>query len=187
RGGEHPLDASAVHPERYPLVEQMATDLGVSVADLIGNERVLERVKLEKYATEDVGLPTLRDILAELKKPGRDPREAFEPPAFRADVTEPKHLSEGMELEGVVTNIVAFGAFVDIGVHQDGLVHVSQLADRFISDPNTVVTVGQKVKVRVLSVDLDRNRIALSMRRSGTPAKPGPSDKPRRSEPAAPR
>ena len=187
RGGEHPLDASAVHPERYPLVEHIANDLGVSVVDLIGNERALERVKLEKYVTDDVGLPTLRDILAELKKPGRDPREGFEPPAFRADVTEPKHLSEGMELEGVVTNIVAFGAFVDIGVHQDGLVHVSQLADRYISDPNTVVTVGQKVKVRVLSVDLDRNRIALSMRRSGTPAKPGPSDKPRRSEPAAPR
>src|SRR5262249_38570504 len=116
----------------------------------------------------DVGLPTLRDILSELKKPGRDPRDAFEPPRFRADVTEPKHLSEGMELEGVVTNIVAFGAFVDIGVHQDGLVHVSQLADRYVNDPNAVVTVGQKVMVRVLSVDLERNRIALSMKRDAS-------------------
>ncbi|HEY9226611.1 MAG TPA: Tex family protein [Gemmatimonadaceae bacterium] len=165
RGAANPLDSSAVHPERYKLVERMASDIGVPLGSLVGNEAALGKVTLDRYVGDDVGLPTLRDILAELKKPGRDPREAFEPPAFRADVTEPKHLSEGMELEGVVTNIVAFGAFVDIGVHQDGLVHVSQLADRYVNDPNQVVAVGQKVKVRVLSVDLDRNRIALSMKK----------------------
>ena len=173
RGGEHPLDASAVHPERYTLVEQMATDVGVPLADLIGNDAQLKTLDLKRYVSADVGLPTLQDILNELKKPGRDPREAFEPPAFRADVTEPKHLTEGMELEGVVTNIVAFGAFVDIGVHQDGLVHVSQLADRYVADPNAVVSVGQKVKVKVMSIDLERNRIALTMKRGAT-------DQPRR-------
>ncbi|HEY4305146.1 MAG TPA: Tex family protein [Gemmatimonadaceae bacterium] len=165
RGGEHPLDASAVHPERYSLVERMAGDVGVPLAELIGNETRLKSVDLKRYVSEDVGLPTLQDILNELKKPGRDPREAFEPPAFRADVTEPKHLTEGMELEGVVTNIVAFGAFVDIGVHQDGLVHVSQMADRYIADPNAAVSVGQKVKVKVMSIDLERNRIALTMKK----------------------
>ena len=165
RGGEHALDASAVHPERYRLVERMAGDLGVPLGELVGNEAQIGRVQLERYVGEDVGLPTLEDILAELRKPGRDPREAFEPPAFRDDVREPKDLSEGMELEGVVTNIVAFGAFVDIGVHQDGLVHVSQIADRYVKDPNAVVKVGQKVRVRVLSVDLERNRIALSMKK----------------------
>ena len=167
RGGKHALDASAVHPERYALVERMAGDLGVPLTELVGNEKQIERVKLERYVGEEVGLPTLEDILAELRKPGRDPREAFEPPEFRDDVREPKDLSEGMELEGVVTNIVAFGAFVDIGVHQDGLVHVSQLADRYVKDPNAVVKVGQKVRVRVLSVDLERNRIALSMKKEG--------------------
>jgi uncharacterized protein len=177
RGGQHPLDASAVHPERYPLVERMADDVGVPLADLIGNEARLKTVDLKRYVSDDVGLPTLQDILNELKKPGRDPREAFEPPAFRADVTEPKHLTEGMELEGVVTNIVAFGAFVDVGVHQDGLVHVSQLADRYVADPNAVVSVGQKVKVKVMSVDLERNRIALTM-------KTGVADQPRRAQPA---
>ncbi|HMA22960.1 MAG TPA: S1 RNA-binding domain-containing protein, partial [Gemmatimonadaceae bacterium] len=123
------------------------------------------RVKPEEYVSESVGLPTLHDILTELRKPGRDPRDAFEAPAFRPDITEPKHLTEGMELEGVVTNIVAFGAFVDVGVHQDGLVHVSQLADRYVSDPNAIVRVGQKVRVRVVSVDLPRNRIALTMKK----------------------
>jgi uncharacterized protein len=168
RGGKHPLDASAVHPERYALVERMAKDLGVSVAELIADEKNVEAIDLTKYVSEDVGLPTLKDILVELRKPGRDPRAAFEALTFRDDITEPKDLSEGMVLDGVVTNIVAFGAFVDVGVHQDGLVHLSQLSDRYVSDPNHVVTVGQRVKVRVLSVDLQRNRIALTMK-SGTP------------------
>jgi uncharacterized protein len=176
RGGAHALDASAVHPERYPLVERMAADLGVPLPELIGNEALLKRIEPDRYVGDGVGRPTLDDILAELRKPGRDPRNAFEPPAFRDDVREPKDLKEGMELDGVVTNIVAFGAFVDIGVHQDGLVHVSQLADRYVADPNAVVRVGQKVRVRVLSVDLERNRIALSMKSGsqGKPSQPAP-------------
>jgi protein Tex len=167
RGGAHPLDASAVHPERYALVERMAQELGVNVSELIGSEALVDRIDLAKYVSPDVGMPTLRDIAAELKKPGRDPRAAFEPPAFREDIQKPTDLLPGMVLEGVVTNIVAFGAFVDIGVHQDGLVHVSQLADRFVKDPNDAVKVGQKVKVTVQSIDLPRNRIALSMRSDG--------------------
>ena len=167
RGGAHPLDASAVHPERYSLVEQMAADLGVEVRALIGNESLVDSINLSRYVRDDVGMPTLLDIVAELKKPGRDPRDAYEPPAFRDDIQKPSDLLPGMVLEGVVTNIVAFGAFVDIGVHQDGLVHVSQLADRYIKDPNDAVKVGQKVRVTVQSVDLPRNRIALSMRADG--------------------
>lgn len=168
RGGEHPLDASAVHPERYELVERMAGDLGTSIVDMVADEGVLETLDLERYRSEDVGLPTLHDIIDELRRPGRDPRETFEPPSFREDVTTLSDLEEGMRLEGVVTNIVAFGAFVDIGVHQDGLVHVSQLADRYVKDPNSVVAVGEKVRVTVLSVDLERNRIGLSMKSNPT-------------------
>jgi uncharacterized protein len=186
RGGAHPLDASAVHPERYALVEQMAADLGVAVAALVGNEALADTIDLPRYVRDDVGLPTLRDIVAELKKPGRDPRAAFEPPAFRDDLQKPSDLQPGMVLEGVVTNIVAFGAFVDIGVHQDGLVHVSQLANRYVRDPNEVVQVGQKVKVTVQAVDLPRNRIALTMRTDGG-NRPGagaaPSEKPRGEKP----
>ncbi|AMW03680.1 Tex family protein [Gemmatimonas phototrophica] len=167
RGGVHPLDASAVHPERYALVERMAKDLGVAVGELVGNEALVDRIALQQYVSDDVGMPTLRDIVAELKKPGRDPRAAFEPPAFREDIQKPSDLLPGMVLEGVVTNIVAFGVFVDIGVHQDGLVHVSQIADKFVKDPNDVVKVGMKVKVTVQSVDLPRSRIALSMRSDG--------------------
>ena len=170
RGGTHPLDGSAVHPERYALVARIAKDLGVTLQQLIGNDAVLSSLDLTPYVSSDVGLPTLRDIVTELRKPGRDPRESFVPPAFRDDVTEPKHLSAGMVLEGVVTNIVAFGAFVDIGVHQDGLVHVSQLSDRFVKDPNDVVQVGQKVSVTVQAVDLARNRIALTMKTATRPA-----------------
>ena len=177
RGGSHPLDASAVHPERYALAERIARDLGAELETLIGNEALLETVRPERYLAEDVGLPTLKDILAELRKPGRDPRHGFEPPAFRDDVTEPKDLAPGMVLEGVVTNIVAFGCFVDVGVHQDGLVHVSQLADRYVADPNQVVTVGQRVKVSVMSVDLARNRIALTMKRGAAPDG-GPAPRP---------
>ncbi|MEP7380430.1 MAG: Tex family protein [Gemmatimonadota bacterium] len=170
RGGSHPLDASAVHPERYLLVERIAGDLGADVATLVGNEPLLSSIDLGRYVSGDVGLPTLRDILDELRKPGRDPRQAFEPPAFRDDIQTPADLVAGMLLEGVVTNIVAFGCFVDIGVHQDGLVHVSQLADRYVKDPNDVVKVGQRVKVTVQSVDLARGRIALTMRTDGRPA-----------------
>jgi uncharacterized protein len=167
RGGVHPLDATAVHPERYALVERIARDLDVPLGSLLQNEAAVERIDVARYVADGVGLPTLQDILSELRRPGRDPREQFEPPAFRDDVTSPKDLTEGMVLEGVVTNIVAFGAFVDIGVHQDGLVHVSQLADRFVRDPNDVVKVSQKVKVTVVSIDLERNRIALTMRTAG--------------------
>jgi uncharacterized protein len=167
RGGDHPLDATAVHPERYALVERMAKDVGVPLRALLEDEQRLQRLEVARYVSDDVGLPTLQDILSELRKPGRDPRSAFEAPAFRDDVTELKHLREGMVLEGVVTNIVAFGAFVDIGVHQDGLVHISQLADRFVSDANDVVKVGQRVKATVMSVDIERGRIALSLKSGG--------------------
>ncbi|NLC80244.1 MAG: RNA-binding transcriptional accessory protein, partial [Lentisphaerae bacterium] len=142
RDGSHPLDASAVHPERYALVEQMAADLGVALKELIGNSAWVDQIAYAKYVSEAVGEPTLRDIIAELKKPGRDPRATFEKPAFRDDVTEFEHVKEGMVLEGIVTNVTAFGAFVDIGVHQDGLVHVSELSDRFVRDPSEVVKAG---------------------------------------------
>ena len=161
RGG-HPLDASAVHPERYALVERMAKDLGVPVAGLVGNAALVRRIEVAKYVGADVGEPTLRDILLELEKPGRDPRATFEPPAFREDVTTMEDLKIGMELEGVVTNVTAFGAFVDVGVHQDGLVHLSQLSDRFVKDPNEVVKAGDRIKVRVLEVDHERKRISLT-------------------------
>jgi uncharacterized protein len=164
RDGEHPLDASAVHPERYALVEQMAKDLGVDVAKLVGNDALVAKIDVKKYVQGDVGEPTLKDILAELKKPGRDPRETFEPPAFRDDVRTMDDLKPGMTLEGVVTNVTAFGAFVDIGVHQDGLVHVSQISDRFVKDPSEVVKAGDKLKVRVLEVDMVRKRISLTAR-----------------------
>jgi uncharacterized protein len=164
QGGEHPLDASAVHPERYALVERMAADLGVPLASVIGNAALLRRIDLSRYQAGDVGEFTLKDILNELDKPGRDPRKSFEPPKFRDDVRELADLKPGMELEGVVTNITAFGAFVDVGVHQDGLVHISQLADKFVSNPHDVVKVGDRIQVRVLEVDLERRRIALSAR-----------------------
>ncbi len=164
RDAAHPLDASAVHPERYPLVEKMAADLGATVADLVRDSKLRAKIKLEAYTTPEVGLPTLTDIMAELAKPGRDPREKFEAFAFSADVHQPSDLKPGMKLPGIVTNVTAFGAFVDVGVHQDGLVHVSQLADTFVKEPNTVVKPGQKVHVTVTEVDLPRNRIALSMR-----------------------
>jgi uncharacterized protein len=162
RDAEHPLDSSAVHPERYALVEQMAKDLGVELSALIGAPEQIDKIKISNYVSETVGEPTLRDIIAELKKPGRDPRATFEKPAFRDDVTEFEHVKEGMVLEGVVTNVTAFGAFVDIGVHQDGLIHVSELSNRFIKDPAEVVKTGDRLKVRVLSIDKPRRRIALS-------------------------
>ncbi len=177
RQAEQPLDNTAVHPERYPLVKQMAKDLGVALPALITQPALLDKIKLEQYVGTDIGLPTLRDIIAELQKPGRDPRESFVTTSFREDVTEMKDLQEGMTLNGVVTNVAAFGAFVDIGVHQDGLVHVSQLADRFVKDPNQVVKVGQQVQVRVVSIDLQRKRIGLSMRSGKLEKGPEPKER----------
>jgi uncharacterized protein len=168
RDAAHPLDASSVHPERYALVEKMAADLGTTVPDLMRDAKLRARIKLEAYVTPEVGLPTLTDILAELAKPGRDPREKFEVFAFSAEVHRPEDLKPGMKLPGIVTNVTAFGAFVDIGVHQDGLVHVSQLADSFVKEPSAVVKPGQKVQVTVTEIDLPRNRIALSMRSNPT-------------------
>jgi len=166
RGSKNPLDASAVHPERYALVERIATDMGLPLASLVGDAARVDAIDVPsyvgKFAAEGVGEPTLRDIVAELRKPGRDPRASFEPPKFRDDVQTLNDLKEGMVLEGVVTNVTAFGAFVDVGVHQDGLVHISQLSDRFIKDPREAVKVGDKLSVRVMEVDLVRQRIALS-------------------------
>ncbi len=164
RGAENPLDASAVHPERYALVEKMAKDLGVDLRTMIGNSALVEGIRLRDYVSGDVGELTLRDILAELKKPGRDPRASFEMPKFLDDVLAIEDVKPGMQIEGVVTNVAAFGAFVDIGVHQDGLVHVSQLSDRFVRDPAEIVKVGQKLKVTVIEVDVARKRISLSAR-----------------------
>ncbi len=164
RGGENPLDNTGVHPERYALVKKMAADLRVDVAELAKKPDLVQSIRLERYVEGEVGLPTLRDIAAELQKPGRDPRARFETAALRDDVTEMSDLKEGMVLQGTVTNVTAFGAFVDVGVHQDGLVHVSHLASRFVKDPSEVVGVGQVVKVKVLGVDLARKRISLSIK-----------------------
>ena len=161
---ENPLDASAVHPERYALVERMARDLGCAVRDLMRDPALRKKIDLNKYVGGDVGLPTLQDILAELEKPGRDPRPQFEAFSFSDAVHELTDLKPGMVLPGIVTNVTNFGAFVDIGVHQDGLVHISQLADKFVKDPNAVVKVRQKVQVKVVEVDAARKRIALTMR-----------------------
>jgi uncharacterized protein len=180
RGGANPLDASAVHPESYDVVERMADDLGVDVASLVGRPDLVQRLQLARYVDERRGEPTVRDILVELEKPGRDPREAFEEVGFRDDVTEFEHLKEGMVLAGVVTNVTAFGAFVDLGVHQDGLVHVSELANRFVRDPATVVKVGDRVRVKVIRIDAERRRIGLSIKQAPA-AQPetGPAHPPR--------
>ncbi len=174
RGGEQPLDASAVHPERYKLVEQIASDLGEPLEKLVGNVEVVSKIKLASYIGDDVGELTLKDIVDELKKPGRDPREKFEEVGFREDVMTMNDLKEGMELKGIVTNVTAFGAFVDIGVHQDGLVHISQLADRFIKDPAEVVQAGDRIEVRVLEVDLQRKRISLTAKKNQSAKPKGP-------------
>lgn len=160
----NPLDASAVHPESYPLVEQMASDLGCSVKDLMSSAELRKQLDLKKYITDKIGLPTLTDILAELEKPGRDPREKFEVFSFTEGVNTIGDLKIGMKLPGIVTNVTNFGAFVDIGVHQDGLVHISHLSDKFIKDPKEAVTVQQKVNVTVVEVDVQRKRIGLSMK-----------------------
>ena len=163
---KNPLDATAVHPESYAIVEQMAADCGCSVAQLISSADERSKIDIKRYVTPTVGLPTLRDIMAELEKPGRDPRGQAETFEFDPRVKTPDDLVEGMELPGIVTNITNFGAFVDIGVHQDGLIHISQLADRFVRDPNEVVKLHQHVRVKVIEVDRRRHRIALSMRQA---------------------
>jgi uncharacterized protein len=167
RNAANPLDASAVHPERYATVQSMAKDLNCSVEDLIKTEALRKQIELKKYVSETVGLPTLSDIMSELSKPGRDPREQFEAFSFTEGVSSMEDLRTGMMLPGIVTNVTAFGAFVDIGVHQDGLVHISELSDRFIRDPNEAVKVQQRVQVRVVEVDIARKRIALSMKGNG--------------------
>lgn len=164
RNSAHPLDDSAVHPERYSLVEKMAEDLGCTLDDLIKEDKFRKQIKLQNYVSESVGLPTLNDIINELAKPGLDPREQFEAFTFSAGINAITDLHVGMSLQGIVTNITAFGAFVDIGVHQDGLVHVSQLSNKFVKDPNEVVKVSQKVQVKVTEVDVVRKRIALTMK-----------------------
>ncbi len=198
QGGDHPLDASAVHPESYAVVDRMAADLGCEVGDLIRDPSLRSRIDPQRYVTDTVGVPTLTDILGELAKPGRDPRREFEAFSFKEGVEKIEDLEPGMTLPGIVTNVTAFGAFVDIGVHQDGLVHVSQLADRFVKDPAEVVKVQQRVGVTVLEVDIARKRIALSMRSNPQPAQrreartspsatsplPRPGNPPPRHEPA---
>ena len=183
RGSENPLDASAVHPESYSIVNQFAKDLGCSIKDLMTSKELRQKLDLKKYITDKVGLPTLNDILSELEKPGRDPREKFEVFSFDDSVHKIEDLKVGMTLPGIVTNVTAFGAFVDVGVHQDGLVHISHLADKFIKEPSEVVSVAQKVKVTVIEVDVPRKRIALSMKGQPSAApkaqtKQGPKGKP---------
>src|SRR5690606_9048134 len=158
RNAANPLDAGAVHPERCALVQQMATDLGCNVTDLLRDAQLRKQIPLQRYVNDSVGMPTLKDIIRELDKPGRDPREQFESFAFTDGVNTVADLRVGMRLPGIVTNITNFGAFVDIGVHQDGLIHLSQLADRFVKDPNEIVKVQQKVVVTVTEVDEKRNR-----------------------------
>jgi uncharacterized protein len=173
-GGDNPLDASAVHPEAYPVVEQILADLGKPLPELTGDARALKELDAARYTSEQFGLPTVRDILKELEKPGRDPRPQFKTAAFQEGVEELKDLTAGMLLEGVVTNVTNFGAFVDIGVHQDGLVHISMMSHKFIKDPRELVKAGDVLKVKVLEVDLQRRRIALTMKLDAPPAHGGP-------------
>jgi len=198
-GSGNPLDASAVHPERYPIVEAMARDCNCTVKDLMEQEGLQRQIDAQRYISDTVGLPTLRDILGELAKPGRDPRQEFELFSFTEGVNGISDLEVGMQLPGVITNVTAFGAFVDIGVHQDGLVHISVLADKYVKNPHDVVKVNQKVTVTVIAIDLDRKRISLSMRRDpfqdhprgrgggGDRGKPAASDTSRASKKRKPR
>lgn len=183
-GSKNPLDESAVHPERYELVARMAADLGVEVGDLMRSAELRKKIDLPKYVDAEVGLPTLKDIMDELEKPGRDPRKAFDPVQFSEGVNHPEDLKPGMVLQGVVTNITNFGAFVDVGVHQDGLVHVSHLSDRYVKNPMEVVKVNQKVTVTVMEVDLSRKRIAFSMKSDpfGNAPKASGGQQPKRTE-----
>lgn len=182
RGAKNPLDNSAVHPERYGLVQQMARDVNSQVDNLLTTPELRKKIDIQRYTSEEVGLPTLQDIMEELDKPGRDPREPFELFQFEEGVNEMKDLKVGMKLPGIITNVTKFGAFVDVGVHQDGLVHISHLADHFIKDPTQVVKVQQKVQVTVLEVDIPRKRISLSMKQDPFAAQPSKakSKQPRR-------
>ncbi len=180
RDGRNPLDATAVHPESYQVVEAMASDLGCSIKELLSDEELRDRIDLSKYVTETAGIPTLTDIVAELAKPGRDPRQRFEVFTFSGEVQKIDDLQPGMRLPGIITNVTAFGAFVDVGVHQDGLVHVSQLADRFIKDPRDIVKAQQQVTVTVLEVDLERKRISLSMKTNPGGSAKGVKGEPKR-------
>jgi uncharacterized protein len=171
--GENPLDASAVHPESYPVVEKILADIQKDIKSVIGDSTLVKRLNPAKYADQKFGVPTVSDILKELEKPGRDPRPEFTTATFKEGVEEISDLRPDMILEGVVTNVAAFGAFVDIGVHQDGLVHISALSNTFVKDPHTVVKAGQVVKVKVLEVDVKRKRIALTMRLSDSAPQPG--------------
>ncbi|CAN5697743.1 Tex family protein [soil metagenome] len=189
RGGDDPLDASGVHPEAYPVVRRILDRSGVTLAELIGDERSLKSLRPAEFADDRFGIPTVTDILAELEKPGRDPRPAFSTATFAAGVEKVGDLKVGMVLEGVVTNVAAFGAFVDVGVHQDGLVHVSAMAERFVSDPHDVVKSGQVVRVKVLEVDVERQRIGLTLRLKDDPQadrgkRPERAPGPRRDNPA---
>ena len=182
QAGSEPLDASAVHPESYGLVEKIVAAKATTVKDIIGNTEIIRSVNAEEFVDEQVGLPTIQDVLSELEKPGRDPRPEFRTAKFREDITEVAQLTEGMQLEGVVTNVTNFGAFVDVGVHQDGLVHISELANEFVADPHKVVKPGQIVQVRVLQVDVERNRVNLSMRPEGSAAPAKAARAPRRDQ-----
>lgn len=164
--GDNPLDASAVHPEAYPVVERILADIRKGIREVIGNDKAVRALTPEKYIDNKFGLPTVQDILTELEKPGRDPRPEFKTAIFREGVEHLKDLEPGMILEGIVTNVANFGAFVDIGVHQDGLVHISALADKFVKDPHSIVKAGDVVRVKVLEVDIARKRITLTMRLS---------------------
>ena len=168
RGGRQPLDNSAVHPESYYLVEKMAKAAGATPQSLIGNTATIKRLDPRQFVDDRAGLPTIEDILRELDKPGRDPRQEFRVPQFAEGVRDLADLREGMVLEGVVTNVTRFGAFVDIGIHQDGLIHISEMDNRFIKDPSEVVAVGDIVRVKVQQVDLERRRIALSRKQAGS-------------------
>ncbi|MCU4412643.1 RNA-binding transcriptional accessory protein [Acinetobacter sp. WU_MDCI_Axc73] len=183
QNGSEPLDASAVHPESYGLVEKIVEAKATTVKDIIGNSEIIRQVKADEFVNDQFGLPTVQDVLAELEKPGRDPRPEFRTAKFREDITEVAQLTEGMQLEGVVTNVTNFGAFVDVGVHQDGLVHISELANEFVSDPHKVVKPGQIVQVRVLTVDAERNRVNLSMRPEGSQPPVKAQRSPRRDQP----
>jgi uncharacterized protein len=171
--GDNPLDASAVHPESYPVVEKILADIQKDIKAVIGDSALVKRLNPAKYADDKFGVPTVTDILKELEKPGRDPRPEFTTATFKEGVEEISDLRPDMILEGVVTNVAAFGAFVDIGVHQDGLVHISALSNSFVKDPHTVVKAGQVVKVKVLEVDVKRKRIALTMRLSDSAPQAG--------------